>query len=86
MNRVAAAIALLCALVLASSADAKYRTRTHHFQPLYGMQNLNDDALLGVEPIGAKVRGMCTCECCTPEPPRKTNFASRAPPNACFSF
>jgi len=61
---------LLLALVLAVGVAVEGKKRTHHFGSLYQMNLQNDDALLAVNPISPKQRGMCTCECCTPPPPQ----------------
>jgi len=53
--------------------DVTPKKKTHHFGSLYNSNFMNDDPLLGVEPVRpqAVVQGMCTCECCPNEPPAK---------------
>jgi len=53
--------------------DVHPKKKTHHFGSLYNSRFLNDDPLLGVEPVQPQevVQGMCTCECCPNEPPAK---------------
>jgi len=53
--------------------DVTPKRKTHHFGSLYNSNFLNDDPLLGVEPVQPQevVQGMCTCECCPNEPPAK---------------